>query len=425
MPMSTAVFAIATKNYLHYARTLMNSVREHHPDWGRFLVLVDARDGYFDPAQEPFTVIEAAALGIPEFKEMALEYPAFELSCSLKPWGAEYLFAQGFERVIYLDCDILIYRRMTELETLTGPDIVLTPHLARHLPEDNCAPTENGIITAGIFNLGFAAFKRSSSAHDLLRWWQRRLVKDCRKAMNEGIFVDQKWMDLAPGIYPSCHIFRHPGYNLAYWNLPCYSLTREGDGTVRVDGEPLAFYHFSGFDPEHPDILSRHDLRYRTRLDPIVRDLLNAYLDRLKANGYSVCKDWPVTGQLKAAKQDGAAPSGPPPAAPVTDSVMGALVAKTDTTLDVRPAGEGQARRIVLAPPGSRMDPKFQAFLSNLDVGSEIVVTVTTDAAGAGRRTINLNVLALPGTWGKDRRKKSAGGEGAETRYSLRFSSRQ
>jgi hypothetical protein len=115
-------------------------------------------------------------------------------------------------------------------------------------------------------------------------------------AQSEGIFVDQKWMDLVPGIYPSCHIFRHPGYNLAFWNLPCYSITRGDDGTVRVDGEPLAFFHFSGFDAAHPDILSKYDTRYRTRrVEPVVRDLLHDYRDRLWANGYSVCKDWPYS----------------------------------------------------------------------------------------------------------------------------------
>ncbi len=39
------------------------------------------------------------------------------------------------------------------------------------------------------------------------------------------------------------------------------------------------------------------------------------------------------------------------------DTLFGALVAKTDRTLDVLPEDQKQARRIVLAPAGARTDP--------------------------------------------------------------------
>lgn len=33
-----------------------------------------------------------------------------------------------------------------------------------------------------------------------------------------GLFTDQKWMDLVPDAAKAC-IERHPGWNVAYWNL--------------------------------------------------------------------------------------------------------------------------------------------------------------------------------------------------------------
>jgi len=81
------------------------------------------------------------------------------------------------------------------------------------------------------------------------------------------------------------------------------------------------------------------------------------------------------------------------------DAVVGALVAKTDTTLDILPEDEQQARRIVLAPAGVRLDAKFQAFMASLAVGSKVMASVTTDAAG--RQNTSVTVLALPGKWGK------------------------
>ncbi len=79
--------------------------------------------------------------------------------------------------------------------------------------------------------------------------------------------------------------------------------------------------------------------------------------------------------------------------------IRGMLVAKTGRTLDVRPEDERRARHIVLAPRGSKMSPKFRAFLASLVIGSEVAVAVTRNAAG--RRKVNVTVLSAPGKWGK------------------------
>ena len=57
------VFTIASKNYLPHVRVLFSSLKEHHPDFGRYLILCDEVEGYFDPAAEDFTVIPAADAG--------------------------------------------------------------------------------------------------------------------------------------------------------------------------------------------------------------------------------------------------------------------------------------------------------------------------------------------------------------------------
>ena len=56
--------------------------------------------------------------------------------------------------------------------------------------------------------------------------------------VEEGLFVDQKWIDLVPGFYPDVGIIHHPGYNVAYWNLHCRRV--EIGDQIRVNGEPLA-----------------------------------------------------------------------------------------------------------------------------------------------------------------------------------------
>ncbi len=63
---ATAVCTIVSKNYLAYARTLMNSVAEFHPEWKRHVLLVDEVNGRFDPGAESFELLRVSDLPLPE-----------------------------------------------------------------------------------------------------------------------------------------------------------------------------------------------------------------------------------------------------------------------------------------------------------------------------------------------------------------------
>ena len=86
-------------------------------------------------------------------------------------------------------------------------------------------------------------------------------------APERGYFVDQRWMDLAPGLIPSLFVLRDPGYNVAYWNLSSRDVRRTGDGYT-VNGRPLRFFHFSGYDPAQPQLLSKHQDRIELDASP-------------------------------------------------------------------------------------------------------------------------------------------------------------
>jgi hypothetical protein len=91
----------------------------------------------------------------------------------------------------------------------------------------------------------------------------------------------------------------------------------------------------------------------------------------------------------------------PPKPAPAGEVVRGKLVAKTDTSLDVQPEDEAQAIHCPLFPPGVtvKVDAKYQAFLRDLAIGSEVQLLVASEPAG--RRVSSISVLAAPGKWGK------------------------
>ncbi len=290
----TAVFTIVAKNYLPYARVLMRSVAEHHPDWRRFVFLADRIDGYFDRSGEDFEIVLSSELPIPNPRWFHFKYTLVELSTALKPYAFEHLFdSRGCDRTVYLDPDVRIYsplRRITE--ALEAANIALTPHLTGPI-EDGKRPGELDILRAGAYNLGFLGARRSPETRAFLAWWQQRLYDHCVVDLPRGLFVDQKWIDLVPGMFEGVSIVRDAGYNVAYWNLAQRVISRSAGGYT-VAGSPLSFFHFSGYDPSQPEKLSRHQDRFRVEdLPAATQQLLLSYRRELLEAGYSTCLKWP------------------------------------------------------------------------------------------------------------------------------------
>jgi hypothetical protein len=84
---------------------------------------------------------------------------------------------------------------------------------------DPLVPTELDIRRAGTYNLGFCALKAGPNMRSMLSWWQGKLRRHCIIAHDQGMFVDHSWIDLVPGLFPHVCVLRHPGYNVAYWNM--------------------------------------------------------------------------------------------------------------------------------------------------------------------------------------------------------------
>ena len=284
---------IVSKNYLSYARVLARSFLDHHPGGRFFVLLVDRLDGYFDPAGEPFELIELDALeNLPDVKALLFKYTVLEANTAVKPFLLEHLFAQeGLERLIYLDPDILVLRPLDVLsDVLDRNAIALTPHLTAPIDDDR-HPDELAILRSGAYNLGFIGLAKRDPVERFLTWWQRRVIERCVVRVEEGLFVDQKWIDLVPGFYPDVGIIHHPGYNVAYWNLHCRRV--EIGDQIRVNGEPLAFFHFSGVEPDRPESVSRHQNRFRLGDLGDLRQLFERYIGLLRAAGMAETRRWP------------------------------------------------------------------------------------------------------------------------------------
>ncbi len=285
-PKRLAIFTVCSNNYMPFARVLMESIRRWHPEAALFVCLCDEAvpwDGLYDGH---FQVVEASQLGIPDFRRMSFQYDIMELNTAVKPFMFDRLLDDGHDIVLYLDPDISLYARLDGLVDLlaSGASLVLTPHL--HAPAElDSDPDDITIMRSGTFNLGFLGVSCCAEGRSIIRWWMRRLRQYCVNQQVDGLFVDQKFMDLVPGFAPKARILHDRAVNLAYWNLGQAALA-EGPNGWTVDDAPLGFFHFSGFDPRQPDRLTKHSRNFRSAPPPALASLLSDYTRRLMEAGY-------------------------------------------------------------------------------------------------------------------------------------------
>jgi glycosyltransferase involved in cell wall biosynthesis/SAM-dependent methyltransferase len=285
---------IVARNYLAHARVLAASFVEHHPEGHVDVLLLDEVD-YEERADEPFSITSPYEIGLEraEFHRMAMMYTTLELATSVKPWFLRTLLDRFGGEVLYLDPDMLVLGSLPDVFASTRESsIALTPHLIDPLEPDGRLPDETTILSAGVFNLGFIGV--SGDSGEFLDWWSRRLRRECVVDVERARFVDQRWLDLAPGMF-SPAILRDPGLNVAHWNLSQRDVSYKDD-TWYANGVPLRLHHFSGFDPDRPEVLSKHqgtDPRIAPSTTKALARLYADYAGRLQRAGYAQVRSLP------------------------------------------------------------------------------------------------------------------------------------
>lgn len=239
-------------NYLPKARILAKTIKAHCPRSKFSLIFSDVIPEEIVVEQEPFDeIITVLDLGIPveNINLWIYEHTVVELCTAVKGQALVRFLESGSDKVVYLDPDIAVFQSLECLEQLLDEhDIVLTPHVT--IPEATTVGITDNEIAAlkhGIYNFGFYAVKNSENGLAFARWWRDRLVDFCYDDIPNGIFTDQRWGDLAPAMFRGVYIWKDPGCNVATWNISNRIITKES-GKFYVNGSPLKFYHFSGFD---------------------------------------------------------------------------------------------------------------------------------------------------------------------------------
>lgn len=289
--MISIIFTLCSNNYLAHARVLANSVHLYNPGLHFVIGLVDENDPAIDYTSfKDVEILKYDSIGVPFFDEMLKAYNIIEFNTSVKPFYIEYLLKKSGSgsKVIYLDPDILVYASLDDLfQLLDQHSVILTPNLTQTPPE--VSRGELASLRHGMFNLGFIGVRNSEQGMLFIQWWQKRLRYHCIINKPQGIFVDQKWVDLAPIFFKDIHIIYHQGYNMAWWNFDERKVLCE-NGKYYVNGinQELKFFHFSGYYPGSDSytgrVIGSRDYLIQDRPDLV--SLFNEYNSFLKSNGY-------------------------------------------------------------------------------------------------------------------------------------------
>ncbi|NML23767.1 glycosyl transferase [Pseudoflavitalea sp. G-6-1-2] len=282
-------FTICSNNYLSLARALGKTLAATGNDYHFIIGLVDKMDDQLKDWYEGFTILPCDQIGIPDLEEIALKYSIAEFNTALKPFYFQHLFKQypDAEYITFLDPDMLIYRRLEELEQGHQQyEILLTPHILHPMQLDGKNPTEISYLSTGTFNLGFLSLRQGPNTTAFLDWWSERLRHFCYFDFPSGLFVDQKWVNLVPVFFESVFVLKHPGYNVAYWNLQERTLS-EYNGQYFINEQfPLSIYHFSSVGIKQGLLFHKQQDRYTDADLPLNKELFMAYRQIVLDEGY-------------------------------------------------------------------------------------------------------------------------------------------
>lgn len=255
------VFTACSANYLGKALAMCLSVLEQHPDDVDIVVLLVDRKREVTINHPRLRLLWAEDLGFPDLLACAFKYNIIELNTALKPFTALHLLDQ-YRKVIYLDPDVCVFSRLgVVLDALDGASVVFTPH-ALSPYEGEGRPTDQDLLRFGAYNLGFFAVSDKPDSRSLLAWWHRQCQTHCYYEPQMGLGVDQKWIDLASAFFDGVQILKHPGLNVAFWNLHEREISHEASTWLINRKTPLVFIHFSSFVDSDPSVVADKQTRY-------------------------------------------------------------------------------------------------------------------------------------------------------------------
>ena len=169
-----------------------------------------------------------------------------EVVVTAKADAIAQLLDAGADPILYIDADALVLGDLGPLlQRIREHAITLTPHHVSALTGPDAIADELHQLLGGTFNGGLLAVRDRPAGRAFMSWWRERLRDHCRLATADGMFYDQRWLDLVPGLFGDVGLLRDPAYDTAWWNV------------AQRSAADCRLFHFSGFDPAGPSPVTR------------------------------------------------------------------------------------------------------------------------------------------------------------------------
>ena len=231
--------------FLPRALALYQSLRRWVPEFKLWALCMDpeshaALSRLSLPGLEPVSLTELERHD-PELLRVKPDRTRVEYYFTCSPAWPLFLLQREpeIDLLTYLDADLFFYASPEPLfAELADASIGLIPHRFTDQVEER--------ERFGKYNVGWLTYRRDENALACLRWWREQCLEWCFARQDGDRYADQKYLDQWPERFSGVHVVRHKGANLGPWNLRNYRVTEQG-GQVRLDEDPLLFYHFSSF----------------------------------------------------------------------------------------------------------------------------------------------------------------------------------
>lgn len=275
-----AICTIADSTYASKAIAMLNSSFAQMPSCQYFLLDVD-----YGKPQLTNSHIQVLSLDEIDLDEscrswLSRKYNVIEFATSVKPTLLRALLNKGFRSVTYLDPDILVSGPINEaIDSAEDYEVIIVPHRIRAQQTPNFH-FEVLLNRVGIYNFGFLTVTQNSK--QVLDWWEIKTFETGSMNWYRGQFTDQKWGDFFPAYFKT-FVLKHPGYNVALWNIDERPLTHLPSGEVLARNEPLRFMHFSQSSHRLQDLaILKQWERASLESMPIVQSLALKYQTNIK-----------------------------------------------------------------------------------------------------------------------------------------------
>lgn len=249
--MKDAICTIITGNYAHYALALHDSLLQFKNDfdYAIFISSGTVNENLKDIIKQKNIIIYAEndfqnnqiAENLKEKYQLSY-HDAYRWG--MKPVFLSKLLNSGYDRVIYLDCDLFFFNDYNFLfDKLDETKLLLSPHWRCSDPLIDLTNFRHNFLD-GIFNGGFVGVSKGSD--EILNYWANLCLFNCEVNRSEGFYVDQRYLDILPTRFEGVSHITHKGCNVANWNIIDCKRVKQSNGEVLInDRFPIIFIHFT------------------------------------------------------------------------------------------------------------------------------------------------------------------------------------